>query len=98
VIRVVLPQHLRTMAGTGKEVTLEVEGTPTVNAAIDALETRHPMLRGTLRDPVSRKRRSLIRYYALRRDLSHDPPDAPLPDAVARGEEPLIMVGAIAGG
>jgi hypothetical protein len=98
VIRVVLPQHLRTLAGTGKEVTLEVEGTPTVNAAIDALETRHPMLRGTLRDPVSRKRRSLIRYYALRRDLSHDPPDAPLPDAVARGEEPLIMVGAIAGG
>ena len=97
-IRVVLPQHLRTLAGTGKEVTLEVEGTPTVNAAIDALETRHPMLRGTLRDPVSRKRRSLIRYYALRRDLSHDPPDAPLPDAVARGEEPLIMVGAIAGG
>ncbi len=97
-IRVVLPYHLRTLAGVGREVALQVDGPVTLNAALDALDTKYPMLRGTLRDPVTRQRRSLIRFFAVGRDLSHDLPDAPLPDAVALGAEPLIIVGAIAGG
>jgi hypothetical protein len=97
-IRVVLPYHLRTLAGVGREAALHVVEPATLNAVLDALEASHPMLRGTIRDPATRQRRSLIRFFAAGRDLSHDPPDAPLPDAVARGAEPLMVVGAIAGG
>ena len=97
-IRVVLPQHLRTLAGVGREVSLEIGGPVTLTAVLDALETQYPMLRGTIRDQVTRQRRSLIRYFASGRDFSHDPPDAPLPEAVTVGAEPLIIVGAIAGG
>jgi hypothetical protein len=97
-IRIVLPQHLRTLAGVGREVALELSEPVTLNAALDALEAAYPMLRGTVRDPVTRQRRSLIRFFAVGRDLSHDPPDARLPDAVASGAEPLTIVGAIAGG
>ena len=97
-IRVVLPQHLRTLAGVGREVSLEIGEPVTLTAALDVLEARYPMLRGTIRDQITRQRRSLIRFFANGRDLSHDPPDAPLPEAVAVGAEPLIIVGAIAGG
>ena len=97
-IRVVLPQHLRTLAGVGREVALEIGGPATLTAVLDALEAQYPMLRGTIRDQVTRQRRSLIRFFASGRDLSHDPPDAALPEAVAVGAEPLIVVGAIAGG
>jgi hypothetical protein len=97
-IRVVLPYHLRTLAGVGREVELEVDGPATLNSVLDALEAQYPMLRGTIRDQTTQRRRSLIRFFALRRDLSLDPPDAPLPDAVASGAEPLMIVGAIAGG
>ncbi len=97
-IRVVLPYHLRTLAGVGREVTLTVAAPATLNAVLDALEAGYPMLRGTLRDPITRQRRSLIRFFASGCDLSHAPPDAALPDSVARGDEPLIVVGAIAGG
>ena len=97
-IRVVLPQHLRTLAGVGREVTLEIDGPVTLTAVLDVLEARYPMLRGTIRDQVTRQRRSLIRFFASGRDLSHDPTDAPLPEAVAVGAEPLVIVGAIAGG
>jgi len=97
-IRVVLPYHLRTLAAVDREIALEVAGPATLNATLDALEARYPVLHGTLRDPATRQRRALIRFFAAGRDLSHDPPDAPLPDALARGAEPLIIVGAIAGG
>jgi hypothetical protein len=97
-IRVVLPYHLRTLAGVGREAALPVDGPATLNAVLDALEAQYPMLRGTLRDPVTQQRRSLIRFFAIGRDFSHQPADAPLPDAVARGAEPLMIVGAIAGG
>ena len=97
-IRVVLPYHLRTLAGVGREVALQIDAPPTLSAALDALEAQYPMLRGTLRDPITRQRRSLIRFFGVGRDLSHDRPDAPLPEAVALGAEPLIIVGAIAGG
>ena len=97
-IRVVLPQHLRTLAGVGREVLLEVDGPVTLTAVLDALEAQYPMLRGTIRDQVTRQRRSLIRFFAGGRDLSHDPLDSALPEAVAVGAEPLIIVGAIAGG
>jgi molybdopterin synthase sulfur carrier subunit len=97
-IRVVLPQHLRTLAGVGREVTLAVDGPVTLTAVLDALEAHYPMLRGTIRDQVTRQRRSLIRFFAGGQDFSHDPPDAPLPGAVAVGSEPLIILGAIAGG
>jgi hypothetical protein len=97
-IRVVLPYHLRTLAGVGREVALQVEEPATLNAVLDALEAAYPMLRGTLRDPATQQRRSLIRFFAVGRDLSHDPPTAPLPNAVARSAEPLLIVGAIAGG
>jgi sulfur-carrier protein len=97
-IRVVLPYHLRMLAGVGREVELQADGPATLNSVLDALEAHYPMLRGTIRDPVTQQRRSLIRFFASKRDLSLDPPDAPLPDAVASGAEPLMIVGAIAGG
>lgn len=97
-IRVVLPHHLRTLARVGKEVELQVDGPTTLSAVLDALETRYPMLRGTIRDHVTQQRRAFIRFFACGQDLSHEPPDALLPDAVAQGAEPLRVVGAIAGG
>jgi hypothetical protein len=93
-----LPQHLRTLAHVGSEVTLEVEGPITQRSVLDALETRYPMLRGTIRDHVTQERRPFLRFFACEEDLSHEPPDAPLPDAVASGTEPLVILGAIAGG
>ena len=97
-IRVELPAHLRTLAGIGREVTLEVEGAATQRSVVDALEARYPMLRGTIRDQVTKQRRPFLRFFACAEDLSHESPDAPLPDAVALGVEPLIILGAIAGG
>jgi hypothetical protein len=97
-IRVILPQHLRTLARVGGEVEIEVEGRATVRSVLDALEARYPMLRGTIRDHVTLKRRPLLRFFACEEDLSFEPPDAPLPDAVASGAEPFFVVGAIAGG
>jgi len=97
-IRVVLPTHLRTLARVGGEVTLEVEGPATQRSVLDALEACYPMLRGTIRDQVTEQRRPFIRFFACEEDLSHESPDAPLPDAVATGAEPLLVVGAIAGG
>ena len=97
-IRVVLPAHLRTLARTGGEVALQVAGPATQGAVLDALEATYPMLRGTIRDPATRQRRPLVRFFACRQDLSHEPADAPLPDAVASGAEPLLVIGAMAGG
>jgi hypothetical protein len=97
-IRVVLPQHLRTLASVDDEVTLDVSGGVTQRAVLDALERRYPVLQGTIRDHGTLKRRPFIRYFACERDLSHDSPDAALPDKVAKGEEPFLVVGAIAGG
>ncbi len=97
-IRVVLPAHLRTLARVGGEVTLHVEGRVTQRSVLDALEARYPMLRGTIRDHVTQKRRAFVRFFACEQDLSHEPPDAPLPDPVATGAEPLLIVGAMAGG
>lgn len=97
-IRVLIPHHLRTLAGTGAEVKLEVEGPVTQRSILDALEARYPMLRGTIRDHVTQQRRPFLRFFACEEDLSHEPPDAPLPDAVASGAEPFIIIGAIAGG
>jgi hypothetical protein len=97
-IRVVLPAPLRRLAQVEGEVRLEVTGVVTQRSVLDALEARHPVLRGTTRDPVTRKRRAYVRFFACGRDLSHELPDAPLPDAVATGTEPLLVVGAIAGG
>jgi hypothetical protein len=97
-IRVVLPVHLRTLARVDDEVTLEVEGGATVRSVLDALEARYPMLRGTIRDHVTRQRRPFLRFFACEEDLSHEPQDAPLPEAVATGAEPLFVIGAIAGG
>ena len=97
-IRVVLPAHLRTLAHVDGEVKLEVEGRATLRSVLDALEARYPMLRGTIRDPVTHQRRAFVRFFACEQDLSHEPPDAPLPDAVAAGTEPLLVVGALAGG
>jgi molybdopterin synthase sulfur carrier subunit len=97
-IRVVLPFHLRTLARVDGEVTLEVEGAVTQQAVLDALEARYPMLCGTIRDHVTQQRRPFIRFYACEEDLSNEPPDTPLPDAVAKGEEPYLVVGALAGG
>jgi len=98
VIRVVLPAHLRTLARINDEVELEIEGQATQRAVLDALEARYPMLRGTIRDHVTGRRRAFLRFFACGEDLSHEPPDAPLPDAIARGAEPLLIVGAMAGG
>jgi hypothetical protein len=97
-IRVVLPQHLRTLANVDYEVTLAVEGPVTQRSILDALEARYPMLRGTVRDHATHKRRPLVRFFACEEDVSHDSPDAPLPDAVASGAEPFLIIGAIAGG
>ena len=97
-IRVELPAHLRTLAGVGSEVTVDVNGDVTLGAVLDALERDYPVLRGTIRDHVTRKRRPFVRFFACQEDLSHDSPDEPLPDAVARGREPILVVGALAGG
>jgi len=97
-IRVILPQHLRTLAQVRSYVELEVEGQVTQRAVLDALEARYPMLRGTIRDQVTMQRRPFLRFFACEEDLSHESPDAPLPDAVAAGKEPFIVIGAIAGG
>jgi len=97
-IRVVLPHHLRTLARVGREVELQVEGPTTLGLVLDTLETRYPMLRGTIRDHITQQRRPFIRYFACGRDLSHEPPDASLPEAVATGAEPFRVVGAMAGG
>ena len=97
-IRVVLPAHLRALAHAGAEVELQITGEATQRAVLDALETRFPMLRGTIRDHGTGRRRAFVRFYACERDLSHEPPDAPLPAPVATGAEPLLVVGAMAGG
>jgi hypothetical protein len=97
-IRVALPAHLRTLADVDGEVELDVEGLATQRLVLDALEARYPMLRGTIRDHSTQKRRAFLRFFACGEDLSHEPPDAPLPDAVATGEEPFMVVGAMAGG
>ena len=97
-IRVTLPPHLRKLARVDGEVKLDVEGQVTQRAVLDALEARYPMLRGTIRDQVTQKRRAFVRFFACQEDLSHEPPDAPLPDTVATGAEPFMIVGAIAGG
>lgn len=97
-IRVVLPPHLRTLAHVTGDVELEVVGHPTQRSVLDALEARYPMLRGTIRDQVTQERRPFLRFFACEGDLSHESPDAPLPDAVASGAEPFFVIGAIAGG
>jgi hypothetical protein len=97
-IRVILPYHLRTLAQTGAEVQVDVTGPVTQRTVLDALEARYPMLRGTIRDHVTQKRRPMLRFFACEEDLSHEQPDTPLPDAVASGAEPYWIVGAIAGG
>jgi hypothetical protein len=97
-IRVTLPPHLRKLAQVDGEVKLDVEGQITQRAVLDALEARYPMLRGTIRDHVTQRRRAFVRFFACQQDLSHDLPDAPLPDAVAKGAEPFMIVGALAGG
>jgi sulfur-carrier protein len=97
-IRVVLPPHLRTLARTGREVQVEVDGVLCQRTVIDALERRYPTLCGTIRDPATQKRRPFVRFFACEDDLSHDDPERPLPDAVANGAEPFFVVGAMAGG
>ena len=97
-IRVVLPPHLRTLARVQGEVQLDLTGAVTRAAILDELETRYPALRGTIRDHVTAQRRPFLRFFACARDLTHDPPDAPLPEAVASGAEPFVVLGAIAGG
>jgi hypothetical protein len=97
-IRVVLPAHLRTLARVAGEVKLDVQGPATQRSVLDALEAGYPMLRGTIRDQVTQQRRAFVRFFACEEDLSHASPDAPLPEAVATGTEPLLVVGAMAGG
>lgn len=97
-IRVVLPYHLRTLAGTGKEVQVAVEGAPTQRLVLDALEAAYPVLRGTIRDGTTQRRRAFVRFFACEEDLSHESPDTPLPAPVAAGAEPFFIVGAMAGG
>jgi hypothetical protein len=97
-IRVELPYHLRNLAKIDGPVQLEVEGVPTITSVLDALEARYPMLEGTIRDHVTKERRAFLRFFACEDDLSHDPTDNPLPEAVASGKEPLLIIGAIAGG
>ena len=97
-IRVVLPAHLKTLARVDGDVELDLEHKPTQAGVLDALEAQFPALRGTIRDHQTRKRRAFVRFFACGRDLSHEPPDAPLPDAVAQGAEPYLIVGAMAGG
>jgi sulfur-carrier protein len=97
-IRVVLPHHLRNLARVESEVELAVEGPATLGAVLDALETRYPALRGAIRDHTTRQRRAFVRFFACKEDLSHEPPETILPEAIAKGEEPLLIVGAMAGG
>jgi len=97
-IRVILPYHLRNLAQVGEEVVLNIEGPVTQHSVLDALEARYPMLRGTVRDHVTKQRRAFLRFFACGQDLSHDPPDALLPEQVTSGAEPFIVLGAIAGG
>jgi hypothetical protein len=97
-IRVVLPSHLRTLAKVNGDVELEVQGVPTQRSILDALEARYPMLSGTIRDHVTQQRRPFLRFFVCEEDISHEPPDSPLPDAVATGSEPFFIIGAIAGG
>ena len=97
-IRVVLPPHLRNLARVGREVELDVSGQATRQSVLDALESRYPVLRGTIRDQTTLQRRALVRFFACEQDLSNDPPDAPLPDAVVTGTEPFLIIGAMAGG
>jgi len=97
-IRVVLPAHLRTLARVNGEVKLDLEGPATQRSVLDALEAAYPMLRGTIRDHATRERRAFLRFFACEEDLTHEPPDAPLPEAVAKGAEPFMVVGAMAGG
>ena len=97
-IRVILPAHLRTLARVDGEVKVDVAAPVTVGAVLDALEAAYPMLRGTIRDQVTQRRRAFLRFFACEEDLSHEPPEAPLPEAVATGAEPLLVVGAMAGG
>ena len=97
-IRVVIPAHLQTLARASREVQLEVGGEPSLRSVLDALEHRYPVLRGTIRDHVTQQRRPFLRFFACEQDLSHEAPDAPLPDSVVSGSEPLIILGAIAGG
>ncbi len=97
-IRVVLPHHLRTLARIGDEVQLEVNGSATLRSVLDALEAKYPMLRGTIRDHDTQQRRQLVRFFVCGEDVSHEPPDTPLPDAIVKGAEPFFIMGAIAGG
>ena len=97
-IRVVLPAHLRKLAHVDREVQVDVDGPATQGSVLDALEARYPMLRGTIRDQITRQRRPFVRFFACEEDLSHDSPDTPLPDAVASGAEPFLIIGAMAGG
>lgn len=97
-IRVELPAHLRTLAGVGSEVIIEIAGRATQGAVLDALEAAYPMLVGTIRDQVTRQRRPYLRFFACEQDLSHDAPDAPLPESVAKGLEPFLIIGAMSGG
>ena len=97
-VRVVLPHHLRTLAKVGDEVNVDLNGSVTVQSVIDAVEAKYPMLRGTIRDHGTLKRRPLVRFFACGEDISHDPPDNPLPDPIVKGSEPFFIMGAIAGG
>jgi molybdopterin converting factor small subunit len=98
VIRVVLPAHLRTLALVDGQVEVDIEGVVTQRSVLDALEARYPMLRGTIRDQVTHNRRAFVRFFAGEEDVSHEPPDAPLPEAIAAGREPFVVLGAMAGG
>ena len=98
IVRVILPAHLKALARVGDEVTLEVDDHPTVGSVLDALEARYPVLQGTIRDQVTRRRRPFMRFFACEQDLSHDRPETPLPEPVVNGSEPFLVVGAIAGG
>jgi hypothetical protein len=98
IIRVVLPHHLRTLARVGDEVQLQLDGTVTQRSVLDALETKYPTLRGTIRDHVTQQRRPLVRFFVCGEDVSHEPPDSALPDAITTGAEPFFIMGAIAGG
>ena len=97
-IRIVLPFHLRTLAQVDSEVSLEIQGPVTQRSVLDALEAKYPVLRGTIRDHITLQRRAFIRFFACEEDISHESPDAPLPEAVAKGAEPFMVIGAIAGG
>jgi molybdopterin synthase sulfur carrier subunit len=97
-VRVLLPEHLRTLARVRGELTVEIDGPVTQRAVLDEVEARYPVLQGTIRDHVTKVRRPFVRFYACEEDLSHEPPDAPLPDAVASGAEPFLVIGALAGG